>query len=50
LGPSFRVYPQAPGLSGKLTAHINLHFLMAYPTAIRLGFGLLAQCVLDLSF
>jgi transposase len=29
----FRVYPQALGLFGKLTAHINLHFLMAYPTA-----------------
>ncbi len=29
----FRVYPQALGLFGKLTAQINLHFLMAYPTA-----------------
>jgi transposase len=29
----FRVYPQALGLFGKLTAHINLHFLMAFPTA-----------------
>jgi hypothetical protein len=29
----FRVYPQALGLFGKLTAHINLHFLMAYPKA-----------------
>jgi transposase len=28
----FRVYPQALGL-GKLTAHINLHFLIAYPSA-----------------
>ena len=26
----FRVYPQALGL-GKLTAHINLHFLIAFP-------------------
>jgi transposase len=29
----FRVYPQALGLFGKLTAHISLHFLMAFPTA-----------------
>jgi transposase len=29
----FRVYPQALGLFGKATAQINLHFLMAYPTA-----------------
>jgi hypothetical protein len=29
----FRVYPQALGLFGTLTAQINLHFLMAYPTA-----------------
>jgi transposase len=29
----FRVYPQALGLFGKLTAQINLHFLMAYPSA-----------------
>jgi transposase len=29
----FRVYPQALGLFGKLTAQISLHFLMAYPTA-----------------
>ena len=28
----FRVYPKALGL-GKLTAHINLHFLMAFPSA-----------------
>lgn len=28
-----RIYPQALGLFGKLTAQINLHFLMAYPTA-----------------
>jgi transposase len=27
-----RIYPQALGLFGKLTAQINLHFLMAYPT------------------
>jgi transposase len=29
----FRVYPQALGLFGKLTAHISLQFLMAFPTA-----------------
>jgi transposase len=29
----FRVYPQALGLFGKLTAQINLHFLMTYPSA-----------------
>ena len=29
----FRTYPQALSLFGKLTAQINLHFLMAYPTA-----------------
>jgi transposase len=29
----FRVYPQALGLFGKMTAQINLQFLMAYPTA-----------------
>jgi transposase len=29
----FRVYPQALGLFGKLTTQINLHFLMACPTA-----------------
>ena len=29
----FRVYPQALGLFGKLTAHISLHFLMAFPSA-----------------
>jgi transposase len=28
-----RIYPQALGLFGKLTAQINLHFLMTYPTA-----------------
>jgi len=29
----FRTYPQALGLFGKLTAQINLQFLVAYPTA-----------------
>jgi transposase len=29
----FRVYPQALGLFGKLTARISLQFLMAFPTA-----------------
>ena len=28
-----RIYPQALGLFGSLTAQINLHFLMTYPTA-----------------
>ena len=28
-----RIYPQALGLFGKLTAQINLHLLMTYPTA-----------------
>ncbi|MFC2023213.1 IS110 family transposase [Chloroflexota bacterium] len=28
-----RIYPQALGLFGTLTAQINLHFLMTYPTA-----------------